>query len=317
MSFNYRASTYVGAALSLAIASIGSVAFAADMPLKAPPPPPAPFWLVNNNSLSYSVAFTATDPFVSKTEKQIISFTHFDVWTYGTNFFNIDLLKSDLRDPASPCLDRIAGSPASGCEGATEIYGFFRSTLGWKQLFGLQFGGGPLTNISFKWGGDANSENNATAPAKKDLVAGLQFDFDLPFGANLYFSPLYYQEKNHNGFITNPTSGVTYFDPTWRVEYLFTVPLGPKGTPLTFASLGGINGPKGPGAPGQPQTKTEVFLLQKLNLDIGQIAMNKPNLVSVWVAYSYWQNKFGIDHTLDPTGASTESTAVVGITAAF
>jgi hypothetical protein len=320
MSLNYRASAYVGAALSLAIASMGSVAFAADMPVKAPPPPAAPFWLVNQTTMSYSYVFDATDPYVGKTDKQVISVTHFDAWTYGTNFFNIDLLKSDLRDPAAPC--GLAGFQATGCEGATEIYGFFRSTLGWKQLFGLQFGPGPLSNISFAWGADANSENNNVAPSKRDFVAGLRFDFDLPFGASFGVSGLYYQEKNHFGVFngTNPPfsvyPGTSYFKSTYRVEYLLNVPLGPKGTPVTFTSLGGINGPKGAGQE-QPYTKTEVFLVQKLTLDVGQVAMNKPNLVSVWAAYTYWQNKFGIDHTLDPTGGSTENSVAVGITAAF
>jgi len=36
---------------------------------------------------------------VGKTAKNIFTFTHFDAWTYGTNLINIDLLKSDLRDP--------------------------------------------------------------------------------------------------------------------------------------------------------------------------------------------------------------------------
>jgi hypothetical protein len=31
----------------------------------------------------------------------------------------------------------------------------------------------------------------------------------------------------------------------------------------------------------------------------------------------YWHNKFGIDHNLDPTGGSIESTAVVGATVRF
>src|SRR5262249_49467669 len=156
-----------------------------------------------------------------------------------------------------------AGFPPIGCEGAAEIYGFFRSTFGWKQLYGFQFGGW-LSNISWKVGGDANTENNAAAPSKRDVVAGLQFDFDLPFGLHFAVSPLYYQEKNHNGFVNYPTSGVTYFKPDWRVEALLSVPIGPKGTPLSFTSLFAMQGPKGAGAPVLPATKTETFILQKL-----------------------------------------------------
>jgi hypothetical protein len=321
MPFNNRASTYLGAALSLAIIAGGSAAFAADadLPLKTPAPAAPPMWLVNQNTMSYSYVFDATDPFVGKTDKQVVSFTHFDVWTYGTNFFNIDLLKSDLRDPAAPC--GFAGFQPTGCEGTTEIYGFFRSTLGWKQLFDLTFTG-PLTNISFAFGADANSENNDVETSKRDYVAGLRYDFDLLFGATFGLSTLYYQEKSHFGLggapnpPFTPYPGTTYYRSDWRVEYLLNVPIGPKGTPLVFTSLAGINGPKGPGQ-GNAVTATEYFTVQKLTLDFGQVTWNKPNLVSVWVAYTYWQNKFGIPHETDPTGASTESSLALGITAAF
>ena len=314
-------------ALGAAIAAAGaSQSIAADTRAA---PPPAPLFLVNDNSVTYAYAFGATDPFTTDhTAKQVVTFTHFDAWKYGTNLFNIDLLRSDLKDPSSPCA--LPGYPAIGCEGTTEIYGFFRSTLGWKELYGLRFGSF-LTNISFKIGGDANSVNNANAAAKKDVVAGLQFNFALPFGATFNVSPLAYFEKNHSGFITvnsalataGPTSGTVSFNPTYRVETALNVPLGPKGTPLSFSSLFAIQGPKGicPAGDCNPfvgvPTKTEIYTQQVLRLDVGQVAYGKPGLFSVFVAYVYWHNKFGIDHALDPTGGSIESTALVGATAAF
>ena len=283
MSFRSCATACAGVALALAITSFASVAPAADLTVKANPPAESPFWIVNDNSWSYAWAFHATDPFVGATNKQILSFTHFDVWRYGTNFFNIDGLKSDLRDPATPCGFGAPGLANAGCEGATEIYGFFRSTLGWKQLWGFQ-GYGWLSNISFKVGGDYNTENNAASPAKRDVVAGLQFDFDLPFGIHLAVSPLAYFEKNHNAFITTPTSGVRYFETTYRVESLLSVPLGPKGTPFSFTSLFAIQGPKGTGVsvtvPPSFETKTEVFTQQKISFDVGSVTFNKPNMCS-------------------------------------
>ena len=306
-------------ALGIAIAAAGaSQSTAADMSVVAPKAPP-PLFTVNDNSVSYAYRFNATDPFVTDhTGKSVVTFTHFDAWAYGTNFFNIDLLKSDINDPANPC--GLNGFPARGCEGTTEIYGFFRSTLGFKELFGWRFGNF-LTNISFKVGGDGNSVNNANAAAKKDVVGGLQFNFALPWGATFNVSPLYYSEKNHGAFITSVASQVDYFS-AWRVEGALNVPLGPKGTPLSFGSLFGINGPKGLCPPGEcaviaMPTKTEIFTQQSITLDVGQLAYGKPNLFSIFVAYVYWQNKFGIDHNIDPTGGSTESTMLVGATSRF
>jgi hypothetical protein len=71
--------------------------------------------------------------------------------------------------------------PAS-CAGASEIYGLFRSTFGWNQIFNTKaFNVGPLNNISFEVGMDANTENRYFGAAKRDVVAGLQFAFDLPY----------------------------------------------------------------------------------------------------------------------------------------
>ena len=60
---------------------------------------------------------------------------------------------------------------------------------------------GPLHNISFEVGMDANTENSFLAPAKRDVVAGLQFAFDLPYKGYINVAPLVYWEfSNHNAF---------------------------------------------------------------------------------------------------------------------
>ena len=138
------------------------------------------------------------------TAKQVYSFTHFDAWAYGTNFFTISLFKSGHNDPASPCVApgvTITGRPAD-CAGATEIYGLFRSTFGFNEIFNTKaFTMGPLRNVSFEVGMDANTENNFLAPAKRDVVAGLQFAFDLPYKGYVNVAPLMYWEfSNHNAF---------------------------------------------------------------------------------------------------------------------
>jgi len=46
------------------------------MPVKVKPPVEPPLFTVNTNTVSYSYAFTATDPFVGKTAKNIFTFTH-------------------------------------------------------------------------------------------------------------------------------------------------------------------------------------------------------------------------------------------------
>jgi hypothetical protein len=311
-------------------------ALAADMPSKsASPPAPLPFFFVNDNTISFSDQFTATDPGDhGTTSKKVVNFTHFDVWAYGTNFFTIDVLKSDKNDPASPCLDQ-----HEGCAGATEIYGLFRSTFGWNEIFGTKaFSMGPLSDISFEVGADANSENNFLAPAKRDVVAGLEFTFALPYMGHFNVSPLFYKEWNHNSFLTpafvtlGPVDGDTNFNGTWAIETGYALPLGflPASFPLTLSGYANWYGPKGTGISPLvplttvPKTVVEFNSQQKLSLDLGQMILgpSHADLFDVWVAYRYWQNKFGLDHTkgvcLGPTGGGcTEQSWVTGVSVTF
>src|SRR5881227_1723382 len=207
--------TLAAAALSLSALVPAGFASAADLPVKAvKAPPEAPFFLVIDDRVTYSYIFNAAQPGAytvrpdgsvdGKTPKSVYSFTHFDAWAYGTNFFTISLFKSDHNDPAAPCINAGISStfaPAS-CAGATEIYGLFRSTFGWNEIFNTKaFSIGPLHNISFEVGMDANTENRFFGAAKRDVVGGLQFQFDLPYKGYFNVAPLVYWEfLNHNAF---------------------------------------------------------------------------------------------------------------------
>ena len=89
---------------------------------------------------------------------------------------------------------------------------------------------GPLQNISFEVGMDANTENSFFGAAKRDVVAGLQFAFDLPYKGYVNVSPLMYWEfSNHNSFtqcgsgFSRPFPGVTC---TRRRQHLVQADMG-------------------------------------------------------------------------------------------
>src|SRR3984957_15949623 len=213
---SYRTKAIAAAMLSLASVVPVSFASAADLPVKvkAKPVPDLPFFLVIDDRVTYSWMPRGTDPGAftvnpngsvnGTTPKSVYSFTHFDVWGYGTNFFTISMLKSGHNDPASPCTEpgQIfvgAGGTVNGvgCAGSTEFYGLFRSTFGWNEIFGTKaFSMGPLHNISFEIGADIEGENTYLAPAKRDGVLGLQFAFDLPYKGFFNVAPLAYREIN-------------------------------------------------------------------------------------------------------------------------
>ncbi|MCK1621525.1 hypothetical protein IVA96_34145 [Bradyrhizobium sp. 159] len=367
MSFRYTA--MAAAALSLATLATGGLAQAADLPVKAAKKAPdLPFFLVIDNRVTFSYIFNASQPGAwsfrpdgsinSKTTKQVYSFTHFDAWAYGTNFFTISMYKSDHNDPAGPCTNAgtIFGTPAS-CAGATEIYGLFRSTFGWNELFDTKaFSAGPLHNISFEVGMDANTENRYFGAAKRDVVGGLQFAFDLPYKGYINVAPLVYWEfANHNSFsqcglfgpgvpgITCLADGNTSFKPTWAVEVNYYMDLGflpPNMQYFSISGRAGWYGKKGtdteplPYSPADGVYNTAVELNSepiRLTFDASKAAWGDKysHFVDVWVAYRYWQNKFGLDHNLAvgcttavggrtvSTGSCTESSLYSGITVKF
>jgi hypothetical protein len=352
MSRRYTTNSCVAVILSSLLAATVSAA-AADLPVKAPTQiADVPFFLVIDNRATYSYIFSGTDPGAfairpngtidGKTEKQVYSFTHFDAWQYGTNFFTASMYKSGHNDPASPCANAgvlFTGAPAN-CAGATEIYGLFRSTFGFNEIFNTKaFSIGPLRNVSFEIGADAGTMNTFLAPAKRDLVAGLQFAFDLPYKGYFNVAPLlFYEFSNHNAFaqcglfgpgtpgVTCLSDGNTKFKPTWAVETNYYMDLGFLPQNMQFFSISGRAawyGPKGNQneplgiAGGGTSTKIE-FNSEPIRLTFdASKAIWGPrytHFVDVWVAYRYWQNKFGLDHNAAPgvctiaaTGQSTNS----------
>jgi hypothetical protein len=296
------------------MATATGVAGAADMPLKAAKPvSEVPFFFVNDNSISYHYEFMATNPGVDKTAKNVLTFSHFDVWKYGTNFINIDWLKAvGSRTPT-----------ATGSEGYTEIYGFFRSTFGFNEVFNTKaFSAGPLTDVSLMVGADLNTDNTGLSSAKRSIEAGIQFSFVAPYKGFINLTPTIYKEWQHDGFAPPVTNGAVSFNTTWGFEYLYVQPLGfvPM-LPLTFKAFGTVHGPKGYGEPAAVGLKrtTEWYAQENLELDTGKLLGSRPGMFSTWVGYRYWVNKFGIspNQAFGNFTATVESQWLVGATIAF
>ena len=301
-----------------------------NTPLPAPeslkPGEKPPLFIVNDNTVGYRYLATGTDPGAGKTPKNVLFFNHFDVWAYGTNFAAFDWLTATngrappLGTPAAPCDQNGLDPPGSTrCPGYTEIYGLFRSTLGWNQLFNTKaFSAGPLTNIEFIVGGDFNADNTTEGSAKRDVVGGLQFDFQTPSKGSLTVGVMAYQEWNHDGFaatipfllsLPNPNpSGNVQFNPTWDIEINYTQPLG--NTPFTFRSVATLHGQKGCGEPcgcsGPGYLRTnEYFTQQQLVFDVGEVLWNEPQRYVIFGAYRWWNNKFGISAYQPNSATST------------
>lgn len=297
------------------------------------------------------------------TAKSVIAFTHFDIWAYGTNFFLATMAKSDHNDPTGPCTNAGVitntgnfGNTPANCAGATEFFGKVISTFGWNELFNTKaFTMGPLHNISFQVAMEDEVENNYLAPNKRAFMGGLQFAFDLPYKGYFNVAPLAYKEINHNSFDQCGGFGVpgnclidgnTNFHTTWAVEINYYMDLNflpPEMQYFAISGRAGFYGPKGDSnspmvgtgiGVASTASKTEINSEPiRLTFDASKAFMGPKysQFVTTWVAYRYWQNKFGLDHNANlgvcnaalpggviaSTNSCTEQTVYAGVTVKF
>jgi len=176
----------MAAALSLAAFASADLQGAADLPVRPKTAADAVLSGIDDR-VTFSWMPKGTDPGVfsvrpdgastGKTAKQVYSFTHFDAWAYGTNFFTISMFKSDhtiLPIPARTRAlllipGRVATAPTARARPKSMVCS---ARLRFNELFNTKsFSYGPLHNVSFEVGMDANTENNYLSPAKRDVVA--------------------------------------------------------------------------------------------------------------------------------------------------
>lgn len=208
--------------------------------------------------------------------KVIFNVGNFDVWDYGSNFFNVDALLSNPNEPAYL---------SSG--GSTEFYAVYRGQLSPDKIFGLNTKFGPFQAINFEFGGDLESENTQFAPNKKLVVAGPNFHIDVPAGF-LDIGVHVSKEWNHNGIVGKPVS----FDATPEFEFVWLFPMSFTGLPMDFRGFMNVVMPKGKDGFGG-NTYIEVLARPQIQLDIGKLLYNKPHKPDLYFALELWEHKFG------------------------
>jgi hypothetical protein len=285
----------LGAALAAAFASQAGAADLAAKKKAAAAPAPAPYFLFADTSISYRFETRANEPGSSdNVQKQVVSLTHFDVTKWGTNFVNVDVLKSNHFDAAK-----------NSGHGAYEVYGLYRGTLSGNYIAGGKtFAlGGIVKDVSLAFGGDANTKNTTFAPRKKLIVGGLQVDFDVPGVLNV--AVLAGKEWNHCGLDSTFPAGVRCagaagltqnpeFKTNAHIEVNYMQPLAFTGLQLKFSGFTNFVTPKGKDGSGT-QTKLEILSDNRLTLDLGKVVGYKANMVDAFVGYRHWNNKFGND----------------------
>jgi nucleoside-specific outer membrane channel protein Tsx len=220
-------------------------------------------------------------------QKQIITLDHVSGNSLGSNFFNVDMLKSDSNDP-------INNAAAASPKGAQEVYVAYRNNLSFSKMTKSKVAFGPVTDVEWTTGFDWNSKNTEFAPSVYKLILGPTLSFKVP--GFLTVGLQYYKEWNHNSFGGfNGGNNNVVFDGTYQVNVAWGInaPIGP--VPGKFKGFAAFTGPKGKDG-STVQTKLETLIDAYWMADISSLLGAKKGTWQLGPGVEYWNNKFG-----DPT----------------
>ena len=254
-------------AAALAVAAIAAPAFSAD-------------W--SDTSMGFRTGTKYAEPFnANAIEKNILNLNHVSGYKYGSNFFNVDLLLSDKKDPAG----------AGSTNGASEVYIVYRNTLEYGKLTGKPMKMGPIKDIGAVLGFDANAKTDAGYNSKKRmLVAGGTMMMDVPGFLNIGLVALWESNAPYNTFSKTSTPRYTY-DTHPMLTAAWAIPL-PVGLPLSFEGFANVIAAKGKNEFGA-ETAVETNIDMQIMYDLSGLVGAGKNSFKLGFEYQYWKNKFG------------------------
>ena len=217
-------------------------------------------------------------------EKTIVNLTHVSGYKYGSNFFNVDFLKSDNKD-----------------SGAQEIYLVYRHTLDLGKVTGKSMAFGPVRGAGLTAGFDLNTKNDPGYGSKKRMfVVGPTLMMDVPGFLNISLLALW--ESNRPVGLVNANRDRYSYDVHPMLNLAWGIPVG--GTGLSFEGFMNYIGDKGKNEFGGP-TSPELNIDAALMYDVSPFVGASKNSFRVGVGYQYWRNKFGNPHSVPGSLAKT------------
>lgn len=238
----------------------------------------------SDTSIGWRYGTRFAEPFEGNDiHKHILDFQHASGYRYGTNFFNVDLLMSDSKDPANG-----GGPNGNSTAGAQEAYVVYRNFLSLGKITAIEYKYGPVRDIGATLGFDWNTKNDAYGSRKRMLVGGPTLSIDVPGFLNVSVYAL--SESN----APNGIDGRYYYKTHPMLDINWNIPFGDS--PFNFQGYFDYIGAKGTNEFGSgtvPETHADVAIM----LDVGRVAGAPKNTFKLGVEYEYWRNKFGNDHT--------------------
>ncbi|HSV50537.1 MAG TPA: outer envelope protein [Burkholderiaceae bacterium] len=265
---------------ALAIACITSAANAAE-------------W--SDSFIGYSYGSKFREPgSADDVKKHIVTLQYVGGYKYGVNFFSVDLLKSDLANPAKG-----PGLGTSSNTGAQELYLTYNNTLSFGKLSGTPLKFGPLRDVGMQAGFDFNAKNDAFGSGVVKLIGGPKVEFDVP--GLLTLGLFYYRElHSNNGIVGSDVKSKAA--PRLATVWAFDLNAGAPAVFKGWATHTGSKGKDGFGGNTSPETWVEASLLWDIGAGSG-----KPKTFYAGLGYQYIKNKFGSQPSVPGSRVSAPS----------
>jgi nucleoside-specific outer membrane channel protein Tsx len=210
-----------------------------------------------------------------------LALTHASGYQYGSNFFNVDFLQSDRKDPAS----------LNQTSGAQEAYVVYRHTIDLGKISGKELKFGTVRGLGITAGFDWNTKNDVGYNSRKRmLVLGPTLMWDVPGFFNTSLVLLWESNAPSGAFppISNVKNRYHY-----KTHPMLTMSWGiPLSDTLSFEGYANLIANKGINEVGQ-QTGVETNIDMQVMWDISRMLNSKPKSLRLGLEYQYWNNKFG------------------------
>ena len=222
----------------------------------------------SDTSVGYRFGTQFAEPYnTADIRKHIVFLTHASGYQYGSNYMNLDVLKSDSKD-----------------DSATEAYLVYRHTLDLGKLSGHDFKGGGMRGLGLTLGFDWNTKNdNSYASRKRMLVAGPTLMVDVPGFLNISLLALW-ESNDPKGVPKRYT-----YDTHAMLNAAWGIPIANGWSFEGYMNYIGSKGKNEFGGPTGPETNIDMQVMY----DFSAAAGMKPGKLKAGFEYQYWRNKFG------------------------
>jgi len=241
----------------------------------------------SDTSISWHKGTKFAEPYnTNDISKNIISLTHVSGYKFGTNFFNVDMLMSDKKDPANI---------NATSTGAQEVYVVYRNTADIGKITEKEYKFGFVKGIGLTFGFDYNTKTDLGYNSKKRmLVLGPTLMVDVPGFLNISLLELWESNAPCWTYGTPGCMARYTYDTHPMLSAAWGIPIGESA--FSFEGFINVIAAKGKDEFGA-DTAAETFFDGQIMADVGALAGGPKGTFKAGIEYQWWKNKFGNDST--------------------